>query len=114
MPEPVGIPALTGVSTAIAGLCETWAGAFMAGSPGSVEAPAEVRVMSDDGLVRVTEALGELMRRVQALQAPVAAELAARSRPGTDEVARKHGFSSAERLIASATGGRYQDESAWV
>ena len=109
MPEPVGIPALTGVSTAIAGLCETWAGAFMAGSPGSVEAPAEVRVMSDDGLVRVTEALGELMRRVQALQAPVAAELAARSRPGTDEVARKHGFSSAERLIASATGGRYQE-----
>ncbi|WP_022889029.1 HNH endonuclease signature motif containing protein [Agromyces italicus] len=109
MPEPAEIPALTGVSAATIGLDEAWAGALVAGAVRAVDAAGDVRLMSADGLVRVTEALGELFRRVQALQAPVAAELAARSRPGTDEVARKHGFSSAEHLIASATGGRYRE-----
>jgi len=109
MPEAAGIPALTGVSAAALGLADAWAGALLAGTPASSDAASDVRLMSPDGLVRVTEALGEMFRQVQALQAPVAAELAARSRPGTDEVARKHGFSSAERLIASATGSRYRE-----
>ncbi|UOQ88480.1 HNH endonuclease [Agromyces endophyticus] len=109
MPEPAGIPALTGVSAALDQVCSVWAGAVLAGVVGSTLAAADVRVMSDEGLVRVTEALGELSRRVQALQAPIAAELAARSRPGTDEVARKHGYATAERLIATATGSRHTD-----
>lgn len=104
------IPALIGVSAALDGVDAVWSGALAAGAAGSVDPVGDARSMSDDGLVRVTEALGELARRVQALQAPVAAELAARSRTGADDdVARRHGFSSAERLIASATGGRFQE-----
>ncbi|WP_232057579.1 HNH endonuclease signature motif containing protein [Agromyces terreus] len=67
--------------------------------------------MSDDGLVRATEALARLGRRVEALQARCAAGVAERS-SGVDpqaSLARKHGHSSPERLIAQATGGRYAD-----
>lgn len=110
MTANAAIPALTGVSAVLASVQTGWAGALLAGAAGSVDAVTDVRVMSDDGLVRVTEVLGELARRVQALQAPVAAELAARSRSGSgDDVARKHGYASAERLIASATGSRYRE-----
>ncbi|RXZ49069.1 HNH endonuclease [Agromyces fucosus] len=86
---------------------ETWAGALLRPSTDSV---ADVVAMSGDGLVRVTESLAELARRVQALQAKCAAEIASRSRSGgEDDVARRHGYSSAERLIASVTGGRFSD-----
>ncbi|MEF3402684.1 HNH endonuclease signature motif containing protein [Agromyces sp. CCNWLW203] len=86
---------------------EIWAGALLRPSTDSI---ADVAAMSGDGLVRVTESLAELARRVQSLQAKCAAELASRSRSGgEDDVARRHGFSSAERLIASATGGRFSD-----
>ncbi|GAA1792136.1 HNH endonuclease signature motif containing protein [Agromyces lapidis] len=99
--------ALIGLGAACIGLDATWRGALLGGS---VDPGADVRMMSDAGLVRVTESLGDLVRHVQALQARAAAELAARSRSGAhDDVARKHGFASAERLIASAIGGRYHD-----
>ncbi|MFD4422304.1 DUF222 domain-containing protein [Agromyces sp. NPDC058484] len=66
--------------------------------------------MSDSGLVRATESLAQLARRVESLQARCAAELAARSRRAEgDDLARKHGFASPERLIAQATGRRYSD-----
>lgn len=86
---------------------ETWSGALLRPSTDSV---GDVAAMSGDGLVRVTESLAELARRVQALQAKCAAELASRSRSGgDDDVARRHGFSSPERLIASVTGGRFSE-----
>jgi hypothetical protein len=104
---PTTTAALSELWSAIAAVDERWAGALLGESTGS---GADVRVMSGDGLVRVTESLAELARRVQAVQAKCAAELAARSRTGGDEdVARRHGYSSPERLIATATGGRYSD-----
>ena len=85
----------------------TWAGALLRAS---TRAEADVGAMSDDGLVRTTEALAQLARQVEALQARCAAELTVRSRsddgPG---LARSQGFSSPERLIAQATGRRYSD-----
>ncbi|WP_157007371.1 HNH endonuclease signature motif containing protein [Agromyces laixinhei] len=105
MPEAAA--ALTELQSACAVVDDNWAGALPGGSTGS---GSDVRVMSGDGLMRVTESLAELARRVQALQAKCAAELAARSRSGgDDDVAHRHGFSSPERLIATVTGGRYSD-----
>jgi hypothetical protein len=90
-----------------ANLTQTWSGALMAES---IEVGSDVRVMSDDGLVRATEALARLQRSVQVLQARCAAELAGRSRTGDEsDVAKQHGFATAERLIVQATGGRYSD-----
>lgn len=86
---------------------EIWSGALLRSS---TESAADVAAMSGDGLVRVTESLAELARHVQALQAKCAAELARRSRSGgDDDVARRHGFSSPERLIATVTGGRFSE-----
>ncbi|WP_022891161.1 HNH endonuclease signature motif containing protein [Agromyces subbeticus] len=86
---------------------EIWSGALLRPSTDSA---GDVAAMTGDGLVRVTESLAELARRVQALQAKCAAELASRSRSGgDDDVARRHGFSSPERLIASVTGGRFSE-----
>lgn len=99
--------ALLQLEQACAALHEVWAGALLRPS----EHPeADVRAMGDDGLVRATESLAQLARRIEALQARCAAELAARSR-GDDgpDLARKHGFASPERLIAQATGRRYSD-----
>ena len=86
---------------------EAWAGALLRASS---EVEADARAMSDAGLVRVTESLAVLARRVEMLQARCAAELAARSRgaEGAD-LARDHGFASPERLIAQATGRRYSE-----
>jgi Domain of unknown function (DUF222)/HNH endonuclease len=104
---PEAPQALRELEAACAGLLETWAGALL--SP-SRDTQADVAAMSDDGLVRTTEALAVLNRRVQALQARCAAGVATRSRgvEGAD-LAREHGFSTPERLIAQTTGGRYTD-----
>ncbi|KRC61870.1 hypothetical protein ASE14_13850 [Agromyces sp. Root81] len=105
MPEATA--ALSELRVACAVADEVWAGAMLGVS---ADPAGDVRVMSGDGLVRVTESLAELARRVQALQAKCAAELASRSRGGgDDDVARRHGFSSPERLIATVTGGRFSD-----
>src|SRR5215218_2448271 len=87
---------------------ELWAGALLGDSR---DPEADVHVMSDDGLVRVTEALARLARRVEALQTRCAAGVAERSRGGVDgpDLARRHGYASPERLIAQSTGGRYSD-----
>ncbi|GAA1757258.1 HNH endonuclease signature motif containing protein [Agromyces humatus] len=87
---------------------ESWAGALLRAS---TDAEGDVSAMSDDGLVRVTEALARLGRRVEALQARCAVGVAERSRrtDPSDDLARRQGFSSPERLIAQATGGRYSD-----
>jgi hypothetical protein len=105
MPEaPI---ALRQLEEACSAVHEIWGGSLL--RPSS-ESEADVRAMSDSGLVRTTESLAQLARRVEALQARCAAELAARSRgdEGAD-LAREHGFASPERLIAQATGRRFSD-----
>lgn len=100
--------ALREVEQACAELLEHWAGAL---TLRSTEADADARAMSDGGLVRVVESLGLLARRVEALQARCAAEIAGRSR-GVDpdaDLARQRGFASPERLLCDAFGGRYTD-----
>lgn len=85
-----------------------WAGGLLRPS---TDPEGDVRAMSDDGVVRATEALARLARHVQSLQARVAVGVAERSQGGEDgaDLARSHGFSTAERLIAQATGGRYAE-----
>jgi hypothetical protein len=106
MPEaPVAVRELV---DGCAEVTELWAGALLHPSR---DADDDARSMSDDGLVRVTEALAKVARRVEALQARCAAAVAERSRGGADgpDLARRHGYASPERLIAQATGGRYSD-----
>ncbi|WP_198165821.1 HNH endonuclease signature motif containing protein [Agromyces laixinhei] len=99
--------ALQSLEALHANVTDAWSGALLGESR---DVGDDVRVMSDDGLVRATEALARLQRSVQVLQARCAAELAGRSRTGDEsDVAKKHGFATAERLIVQATGGRYAD-----
>ena len=62
-------------------------------------------------LVTANEAIGLLRRRLDALQAEVAAEIAHESRPelGPDSLAKQHGFRSTAQLIASTTGSSAGD-----
>lgn len=98
--------ALHDLEVACGDVVDSWAGALLGAS---LDAESDVGRMSDDGLVRVTDALARLARRVETLQARCAAGLAERSRGGDADLARRHGHASAERLIAQATGGRYAD-----
>ena len=106
MPEAPA--ALHELETACGEVFATWADALLSESrdPG-----ADVDAMSGDGLVRALDALARLGRRVEALQARCAAGVASRSRgsDGGQDLARRQGFSSPERLIAQATGGAYSD-----
>ena len=105
MSEPP--PALAPLEQACGAAGAEWAGAL---PRQSTEVEADARAMSDAGLVRVTESLAVLARRVEMLQARCAAELAARSRGGEGaDLARAQGFASPERLIAQATGRRYSE-----
>lgn len=99
--------ALASFDAACSSVGAVWAGALLAPSAG-VE--ADVRAMSDDGLVRASEALAGLARLVESLQARCAAELATRctGEDGADP-ARARGFNTPERLIAQSTGRRYSD-----
>ena len=106
MPEAPA--ALFELQQACTAAIESWAGSL---TMSSSDAEADVRAMSDAGLVRVVESLGVLARRVESLQARCAAGVAERSR-GVDpdaDLARRHGFSSAERLLCHANGDRYTD-----
>lgn len=106
MPEaPAALLELEAACTAV---LQQWAGALVGSS---FDAEADIRAMNDDALVRATEALAQLCRRVEALRARCAAGIAERSRGVDDgaDLARKHGFASPERLIAQTTGGRYTD-----
>jgi Domain of unknown function (DUF222) len=105
---PEAPEALRDFEAACAEVLHVWAGALIAPS---VDVEADVRVMSDDGLLRVSQALGALGRRLEAMQARCAAGIAARSR-GCDresELARRQGYASAERLIAELRGSGYAD-----
>ncbi len=104
---PTAPEALAAFDAACASVGEIWAGAVLRPSVG-VEADA--RAMSDDGLVRVSDALAGLARVVESLQARCAAELASRctGEAGAD-LARARGFNTPERMIAQSTGRRYSD-----
>ena len=109
---PAAAPdALRELQGACGEVLDSWAGALLGSSS---DAESDVASMSDDGLVRVTDALARLARRVEALQARCAAGLAERSRGDDADLARKHGHASAERLIAQSTGGRYTDAARFV
>lgn len=71
----------------------------------------EVAQMSDDGLVRVTDALARVRRDAEALLARVAAEVSKRSSTerGESSLARAHGFRNPVRLIAASTGASRGD-----
>lgn len=105
---PAAPAALLDLEAACGDVVDLWAGALLGAS---LDAESDVGRLSDDGLVRVIDALARLARRVETLQARCAAGLAERSRGGIDgsDLARRHGYASPERLIAQATGGRYTD-----
>lgn len=96
-----------------------WAGALPAYGPvvgratpgGGAQAAldAQLRSMSDAGLLRTTDAMGQLHRSVDALMAALAGEIARRSPQdaGKDGLAKKQGFRNTTQLVADATGGAF-------
>lgn len=97
--------ALAAFSAAASAVEAVWQGAL---TRASSQPEGDVRAMSDDGLVRVAEAIAGLSRLAEALQARVAAELDDRcSGIAGDDLAKARGFTTPERLIAHLTAGRY-------
>ena len=91
----------------VAALAAVWVGALPAFGVLSTNAQGEIELMSDVGLVSVTDAVARLRRDADALLVRVAAEVGRRSGPefGTEGLAKKNGFSTPTRLIATSTGG---------
>ncbi|WP_244175946.1 HNH endonuclease signature motif containing protein [Microbacterium oxydans] len=85
---------LTGLREAMSHLGEAWAGAGEAG------------VLSRAQLIAVSDAMGALQRRVDAMHVEVAARLAYESRPelGAESLAKQQGFRTAAALIAATSG----------
>ncbi|MFK4728840.1 DUF222 domain-containing protein [Agromyces mediolanus] len=99
--------ALALLDAAGAAVVAAWGGAL---TRASSEPEADARAMSDDGLLRANDALAHLARVVESLQVRIAAELDERcSGIAGDDLAKAHGFTTPERLIAQTTGGRYAD-----
>ncbi|MFD6054035.1 DUF222 domain-containing protein [Agromyces sp. NPDC060279] len=99
--------ALAAFSAAAAAVETVWQGAL---TRPSSHPEADVRAMSDDGLVRVIEAIAGLSRVAEALQVRLAAELDDRcSGIAGDDLAKARGCTTPERLIAQLTAGRYVD-----
>lgn len=85
---------LTGLHEAMSRLDEAWSGARDAGD------------LSRADLVAVSQAIGLLQRRVDAVHVEVAARVAHESRPelGAESLAKQQGYRSAAALIAATTG----------
>jgi hypothetical protein len=77
---------------------------------------AQLEAMSDDGLVRVTDAVAQVIRDAQAMMSRVGGEVARRSPKeiGNDGLAKKQGFMNAARFVAAATGGALAEASRMV
>lgn len=77
----------------------------------SRDARGQIDAMTDAGLMAVNEALAAARRRLDALHAPVAAEIAGRSAAsrGSEGFARKNGHRTPVKLIATTTGGHAGD-----
>jgi len=67
--------------------------------------------LTESQLIAVADALGVLKRQVDAAFAPIAAEVARRSRAelGTDALARKNGFRTPATMISATTGSTVAD-----
>ncbi|WP_206475299.1 HNH endonuclease signature motif containing protein [Microbacterium sp. KRD172] len=85
---------LTGLHEAISRLDEVWADA------------GDSNDLSREQLIAVTNAIGVLQRRLDAVHVGVAAGIASESRAelGADSLAKQHGFRSPAKLIAASTG----------
>lgn len=72
--------------------------------------------LSREQLIKVNDAIGALHRRLDAVHADVAAEIARESRPelGADGLAKQQGFRTPAKLIAAATGVSTGDASRLV
>lgn len=75
------------------------------------DARGQIDQMTDAGLMAVHEALAAARRRLDALHAPVAAEIAGRSAAarGSEGFSRKNGHRTPVKLIATTTGGHAGD-----
>jgi 5-methylcytosine-specific restriction protein A len=95
---------LVGVHEAVARLDAAWADADDASG------------LSRGQLLAVNAAIGELQRRVEAVQADVAAGIARESRPelGAESLAKQQGFRDPATLIAAVTGRSTGDASRLV
>ncbi|TFV95382.1 HNH endonuclease signature motif containing protein [Leifsonia flava] len=91
----------------VAALAAVWAGALPAFGVLPSDAQGSFELMSGSGLVSVTDALTRLRRTTDALLVRAAGEVGRRSGPefGTEGLAKKNGFSTPTRLLASSTGG---------
>ena len=95
---------LTGLHEAMARLDAVWSGA------------GDSDDLSRGQLIAVNDALGVLRRRVDAVQAGVAAGIARESRPelGAESLAKQQGFRSPAKLIAATTGVSTGEATRWV
>ena len=80
-------------------------------NPIGVTFPEAVRLWSDDALLELVRATGELRQQVDARAAVLAGELARRSAPtlGHDGLAQRSGHRTPEKLIQSITGSPARD-----
>lgn len=87
---------------------EAWASEQPAGGSAGTEIqwPVAMTGMSDACLLELTDRLGALQRQVAAAVCAVSAQVQARSprEYGVAGLAKRHGFGSAARLVAAATG----------
>jgi Predicted restriction endonuclease len=93
---------------ALTTLHSTWAGASIDGASDiDLDALPPASTLSDAGLVRVTDAVGRLLRDAEAVLTQVAGEVARRSPSelGKDGLAKKQGFLNVARMVAASTGG---------
>ncbi|MET1017368.1 MAG: DUF222 domain-containing protein, partial [Leifsonia flava] len=91
----------------VAALAAAWAEALPAFGVIPSDAQGSFELMSGSGLVSVTDALTRLRRTTDALLVRAAGEVGRRSGPefGTEGLAKKKGFSTPTKLVASSTGG---------
>jgi hypothetical protein len=110
-PARLALHALAALERDVAALREAWAGALPAWGAVGGAAQVEVEQMSAPGLMRVTDALAQVRRDVDAVLARVAAEVTKRSGPEFGDVgfAKAQGFHNPVRLIAASTGASRAD-----
>ena len=99
---------LISINTAAAVLGEVWVGALPPfGLLDSDDVSVLVGQMDDGGLLALLDRVTALGRRVDALTAALAGEVAERSPVGSrmEGLAHRSGFSSPGRLVAASTGG---------
>jgi hypothetical protein len=102
---------LDSADEALARVRAAWSAGLEEGSGESPDSGGQIDALTDAGLVAVNQALAAARRQLDAMHAPVAAEIASRSAAarGKDGLARKYGHRSPVKLIATTTGGHAGD-----